>query len=307
MRPDLLLHHYLFGLLMGASDVVPGVSGGTMALIVGIYTRLIESIGRAVTAAPLAVRGRPRAALQSFISVEWTLVIPLAAGILTAVVVASAFIPELLEEYPVAMRALFFGLIVGSLTLPWRRIQRHTASTFLVLGMAVVAAFLFAGLPDTDMGDPSMPLVFGSAALAICAMILPGVSGSFLLLIVGMYEPTLEAVNERDIAYLAVFMTGAVAGISVFALLLRWLLTHLHDLTMAALVGLMIGSIRALWPFLEDDRGLRMPEEGDPVLLAGALAIGAMVFVLILTRFGDSVEAPEERASAAKVQRARCK
>jgi len=297
MRPDLLLRHYLFGLLMGSADVVPGVSGGTMALIVGIYTRLIESIGRAVTAVPLAVRGRPREALQSFLSVEWALVIPLATGILTAVVVASAFIPGLIEDHPVAMRALFFGLIAGSLTLPWRLIRAHTAGTFAVLGIAVIAAFVFAGLPDTEMDDPSLLLVFASAAVAICAMILPGVSGSFLLLIVGMYEPTLNAVDERDVAYLAVFMAGAVVGLSVFAILLRWLLHHVHDLTMAALVGLMIGSLRALWPFLEDDRGLRMPEDGDPVVFAAVLALGGLVFVLALTRLGDGAEAPEEPAA----------
>jgi putative membrane protein len=158
----------------------------------------------------------------------------------------------------------------------------------------MIAAFIFSGLPDTEIDDPSMLLVFASASLAICAMILPGVSGSFLLLIVGMYEPTLDAVHDRDLAYLAVFMAGAVVGLSVFAMLLRWLLAHVHDLTMAALVGLMIGSLRALWPFLEEDRGLRMPEDGDPVALAAALAIGGLVFVLALTRLSDGAEAPEE-------------
>jgi len=112
-----------------------------------------------------------------------------------------------------------------------------------------------------------------------------------------MYEPTLNAVDERDVAYLAVFMAGAVVGLSVFAMLLRWLLHHVHDLTMAALVGLMIGSLRALWPFLEDDRGLRVPEDGDPVVLAAVLAIGGLVFVLALTRLGDGAEAPEEPAA----------
>ncbi|MGE3961458.1 MAG: DUF368 domain-containing protein [Dehalococcoidia bacterium] len=300
MRPDLLFRHYLFGLLMGSADVVPGVSGGTMALVVGIYARLIDSIGRAVAAVPLAVRGRPGAAIRSLLSVEWTLVLPLGLGILTAIVVASAFIPQLLEDHPVVMRALFFGLIAGSLTLPWQRIQEHSARTFGLLAVAAVAAFIFSGLPDTEVGDPSMVQVFGSAMLAICAMILPGVSGSFLLLVLGMYEPTLDAVHERDVAYLAVFLAGAVVGISLFAVVLRWLLVHVHDLTMAALVGLMLGSLRALWPFLEDDRGLRLPEEGDPVLLALALGLGGLVFVLGLARLGDAAEAAEESAGVAR-------
>ena len=293
MRPDLILRHYIYGLLMGSADVVPGVSGGTMALIVGIYTRLIESIGRAVAAVPLAARGRPREAVSSVRSVEWTLVLPLGAGIATAIAVASAFIPQLLDDHPVPMRALFFGLIAGSLTLPWRRIREHSVRTFAILGVAAVAAFIFSGLPDTVVDSPSKLQVFGSAALAICAMILPGISGSFLLLILGMYEPTLDAVHERDVAYLAMFLAGAVIGISVFAMLLRWLLEHAHDLTMAALVGLMIGSLRALWPFLEDDRSLRMPADGDPVMLAIALGLGGLIFVLALTRLGDAVEASD--------------
>ena len=167
--------------------------------------------------------------------------------------------------------------------------------------MAVVglALFLLLGLRSSTTGEEAEmatePLLyfFGAGALAICAMILPGISGSFLLLILGMYEPTLDAVHERDVAYLAVFLAGAVIGISVFAMLLRWLLEHAHDLTMAALVGLMIGSLRALWPFLEDDRSLRMPADGDPVMLAIALGLGGLIFVLALTRLGDAVEASD--------------
>ncbi len=293
MRPDFLFRHYLYGLLMGSADVVPGVSGGTMALIVGIYTRLIESIGRAVAAVTLALRGRPGDATRSLLSVEWTLVLPLGAGIGTAILVASAFIPQLLEDHPVPMRALFFGLIAGSLVLPWRRIREHSVRTTSLLVVAAAAAFVFSGLPDTEVADPSMPAVFGAAALAICAMILPGISGSFLLLIIGMYEPTLDAVHERDVVYVAVFLAGAAVGISLFASVLRWLLVHARDLTMAALVGLMLGSLRALWPFLEEDRGLRMPEDGDPILLALALGLGGLVFVLALTRIGDAAEAAE--------------
>ena len=303
MRPALILRHYVYGLLMGSADVVPGVSGGTMALIVGIYTRLIESIGRAVAAVPLAVRGRPREAVRSVISVEWTLVLPLGAGIVTAIAIASAFIPQLLEDHPVPMRALFFGLIAGSLTLPWRRIREHSIRTFALLVVAAIAAFVFSGLPDTVISDPSRLQVFGAAALAICAMILPGISGSFLLLILGMYEPTLDAVHERDVVYLAVFLAGAVVGISVFATLLRWLLEHAHDLTMAALVGLMIGSLRALWPFLEEDRSLRMPVDGDPVLLAVVLGLGGLIFVLGLTRLGDAVEASDAVANEVGARR----
>lgn len=290
MRGDRLALHYLYGLLMGGADIVPGVSGGTVALVLGIYTRLIDSIGRAVASIPHLARGRPGPAARSVLSVEWTLVAPLGAGILSAIAVGSAVIPELIEDHPVLMRATFFGLIAASLTLPWRRIRSHSTSHFMVLGVAAACAFLFAGLPDTAVAQPSHLLVFTAAAVAICAMILPGVSGAFLLLVVGMYEPTLEAVHDRDVAYVAVFMLGAAVGLALFSSVLRWLLVRAHDVTMAALVGLMLGSLRALWPYLNDDRSLRMPAAEEPILLAVLVAIAACVLVLVLSGFSDHRE-----------------
>jgi len=296
MRPEVLARHYLHGLLMGGADIVPGVSGGTVALIVGIYAHLIESISRAVAAVPLLLRGRPGLAFRSILSVEWTLVIPLSAGIMTAIMVGSTVIPGLIENHPVVMRALFFGLIAGSLTLPWRRIQQRTRRNLAVLVVAAVIAFMLAGLPATSVESPALPLVFAAAAIAICAMILPGVSGAFLLLLMGMYEPTLDALRARDLAYIAVFMAGAMVGLATFASALRWLLVHARDVTMAALVGLMAGSLRALWPFIEDDRSLRGPVEGEPVLTAALFAIGGLLLVLAVGWVGRQREAASAEA-----------
>jgi len=296
MRPEVFARHYLHGLLMGGADIVPGVSGGTVALIVGIYAHLIESISRAVAAVPLLLRGRPGLAFRSILSVEWTLVIPLSAGIMTAIMVGSTVIPGLIENHPVVMRALFFGLIAGSLTLPWRRIQQRTRRNLAVLVVAAVIAFMLAGLPATSVESPALPLVFAAAAIAICAMILPGVSGAFLLLLMGMYEPTLDALRARDLAYIAVFMAGAMVGLATFASALRWLLVHARDVTMAALVGLMAGSLRALWPFIEDDRSLRGPVEGEPVLTAALFAIGGLLLVLAVGWVGRQREAASAEA-----------
>ncbi len=296
MRPDVLVRHYLQGLLMGGADIVPGVSGGTVALIVGIYARLIESISRAVASVPLLVRGRPGLAFRSFLSVEWRLVIPLAAGIVTAIIVGSMVIPDLLEDHPVVMRALFFGLIAGSLTLPWRSVRQRTPRNIAVLVASAVVAFVFSGLPETSVDSPALPLVFIAAAIAICAMILPGVSGAFLLLLMGMYEPTLDALRARDLAYIAVFMAGAAVGIATFASALRWLLVHARDVTMAALVGLMAGSLRALWPFIDDDRSLRGPVEGEPILMAALFAVGGLLLVLAVGWVGARREAAPAEA-----------
>lgn len=298
MRIERLLRHYGFGLLMGGADVVPGVSGGTVALIVGIYRRLIDSISRAVAIVPLLARRRPGDARTSIASVEWALVLPLAAGILTAIAVGSVVIPELMEDHPVLMRATFFGLIAASIALPWGQIRVRSGRTIAVLLLAAIGAFLFSGLPDTSVTEPIYPVVFGAAAIAICAMILPGVSGAFLLVILGMYEPTLEAVRDRDLVYVAVFGFGAIVGLALFSSVLRWLLERVHDVTMAALVGLMAGSLRALWPFLEEDRGLRLPADGDPVISAAVLAFGGFVFVLGLTRIGGGAETADETATS---------
>ncbi|MEX2032642.1 MAG: DUF368 domain-containing protein [Dehalococcoidia bacterium] len=282
--------HYLFGALMGSADIVPGVSGGTVALILGIYARLIDSVGHGAAAIGRGGRFDLAAARAHLRAVDWGLVLPLLAGILSAVVLGSAIIPDLIDEYPVQMRSLFFGLIAASIVIPWRRIDERGPGTFVALLLAAAVAFLFTGLPDSVIETPALWQVFGAASVAICAMILPGVSGAFLLVVLGMYEATLDAVHDRDVVYLIVFVAGAVTGLALFSTVLRWLLEQRHDLTMAILVGLMAGSLRALWPFQADDRSLSAPSEGDPLLVAAALAVVGFVVILVLARLGDGAE-----------------
>lgn len=285
--PRILLH-YAQGLLMGGADIIPGVSGGTMALIVGIYEQLIHSVrslAGAAVAWPRAGRAAARARLRE---VRWGLILPLGAGILTALVIGARYIPGLLEAYPVESRAVFFGLITGSLAIPWNRIGEHAARELIVAALAAVAAFVLVGLPPREIADPSLPVVFGAAAVAICAMILPGVSGSFLLFVMGLYTVTLEAVNQRDLLYIGVFAAGAVVGLGLFSKLLDYLLHRHHDLTMAALVGLMAGSLRALWPFQDADRNLLRPPADTSSLEVLLLAVLGFVAVVALARAGSS-------------------
>lgn len=274
------LLHFLRGLLMGAADSVPGVSGGTMALIVGIYERLLASIGEGFRAILAVVRFDRAGVGRHLRQVEWRLVVPLAAGIGTAIVVAAGFVPDLLDRRPVESRALFLGLVVASLSVPWSQIRERTRSSVWVAIAAALPAFVLSGLPPGTVEDPALLFVFLGAALAVCAMILPGVSGAFLLLVVGLYEPTLRAVDGRDLLYLAVFTVGMVTGLGTFSLVLGRLLAARHDTTMAALVGLMAGSLRALWPWQTDDRGLLAPSQ--PILVPLVLAVaGAAVVVAI--------------------------
>ena len=288
MRPFSALKNFLRGLLMGAADVVPGVSGGTMALIVGVYERLLQAINDGVAALLKLGRLDVQGGWKGLKAVDWALVVPLAAGILTALLVGARFIPGLLETYPEASRGLFFGLIAGSLVIPWARISTPAPRHVLLASIAAVVAFGLVGLPPRTLADPALWYVLLCASVAICAMILPGVSGAFLLLVFGIYEPTLEAVNARDMAYVATFIGGAVLGLGAFAKLLTYLLHRVYDATMAVLVGLMAGSLRALWPYLADDRSLLLPQAGDPIAVVVMLALGGAAFVLGLHAWSRS-------------------
>jgi putative membrane protein len=280
------LIHLLHGLLMGTADAIPGVSGGTMALIVGIYERLIASIGAAFRAVVALIRLRPAEAAQEARSIEWRLVVPLGAGIATAIVIAAHLIETLIDRFPSESRGLFLGMVAASLTSPWSRIRTRTTRAYLLGVVAAGAAFVLSGLPPGAVEDPSMGQVFLSAAVAICAMILPGVSGAFLLLVLGMYEPTLAAVRERDLGYVAAFGAGAGIGLGVFSVLLNLLLRRHHDTTMAVLVGLMLGSLRALWPWQDEARVMLAPESVGSALPAVAATVVGLAVVLGLERWG---------------------
>lgn len=277
-----LLLHYAQGLLMGGADIVPGVSGGTVALVVGVYEGLIDSLSAFFSALVAALRGDMGRARAELARVKWRLVIPLALGILTAIGIGSRVIPPLMERYPEESRGLFFGLVAASIAVPWLRIRQHGARMVLIVAVAAVTAFVLVGLPPSETASPALPRVFGSAAVAICAMILPGVSGAFLLEVLGMYEPTLRALGELDAVYVAVFAAGAATGLGLFSRLLSWLLDHRHDATMAALVGLMAGSLRALWPWQEEARELALPGAADPVLPVVLLALLGFALVSAL-------------------------
>lgn len=282
MRSKPILLSLAHGALMGSADVVPGVSGGTMALIVGIYERLIASIR---AAASLRLR-----------DVEWDFVLPLAGGIFAAIGVGTLVIPPLLEAYPAQARGLFLGLVVASLPIPWRRISRRGPFELTILVVAAALAFVLVGIPPRLIVEPAAWQGAAAAAVAICAMILPGVSGAFLLEAMGMYQPTLQAARDLNLPYVAAFGAGAVVGLGLFSKLLGWLLDRHRDATMAALVGLMAGALRALWPWLEEDRTFLAPpgDLGHVAVVAG-LALAGFVAVTVLIALGARREQADAR------------
>lgn len=277
------------GALIGLAEIVPGVSGGTIALIVGVYESIIRSAGhlvRAVVHGMRALLGRDGARHEARLHarrVHWGLLIPVLVGMFTAVVVGAALLEPVLEDHPVQARALFAGLILASLVVPARMVGGRWTPREVVVGLlAALAAFFLTALPPAGEQDPSFVVVAVAAAFAVCALVLPGVSGSFLLLTVGLYQPTLAAVNDRDLPYLGVFVLGAVVGLGVFVTGLQWLLEHRHRTTLVVMTGLMAGSLRALWPWQDEDRGLLPPGDGVPgAVLLVALGVAVVVGLLL--------------------------
>ncbi len=273
---------------MGSADIIPGVSGGTIALIVGIYERLIAAIQTAALVVADVVRLRWRDAADRFRSVEWRLIVPLFAGILVAVLTLAQAIAFLLDNYAIETEAAFFGLVLASISVPWMRIDKPGAFHVAALVIFAAAAFFLLSFSEVQLTSVPIWAYFVGGAVAICAMILPGVSGAYLLEIMGLYRGVLDAVNDRDIGIVAAVGAGALIGLGLFSQVLNWALQKHHDATMAILTGLMLGSLRALWPWSDEGAGLSAPPADATTAVAIALAVAAAAFVILLIKIGRS-------------------
>ncbi len=258
------------GFLMGSADVVPGVSGGTMAFILGIYEELIGSIravGRPEFLRPLFTLRWGRA----LNALNWPFLLAVVSGIALAVLSLARGLEWLLIHQPVLLWSFFFGLVLGSVLTVSQRITRWRLPLWLALIAGGAGAYVLVGLVPLHTPNTWWFLLL-SGALAICAMILPGISGAFILVLLGKYHVVLGAINQRDIATLALVMAGALVGIVSFAQVLNWLFRRYHDVTVALLTGLMLGSLRKVWPWkvtleaIPDDHGELLPVVQQNVL-----------------------------------------
>lgn len=274
---------YLRGALIGVVETIPGVSGGTVALVVGVYERLIMGLSAFFAIPVRFLRSGATAGWAAVRGVPWFFLVMLGLGMVSTVLLGAHFIPGYYERWPVQANALFFGLILGSIAVPWHRIRERERRHIAIAGVAGVVAFLLAGLPERLVEDPSPWMIVGGAMVAISALVLPGVSGSYLLHVMGLWVPTLEAVSDLNFVYLAFFGVGAVIGAALIVRVVSWLLLHHHDTTLAVLVGLMIGSLRALWPWMTDDDAMRLPEWSFAALFVPLLLIlGGFFFVRLI-------------------------
>ena len=315
---------FLRGICMGAADAIPGVSGGTVALVLGIYERLVVAISRFDRTLLAEVRrGKVRSAAQH---VDLRFLVVLAAGIGTGIISLLHAMNFLLTDErtrPFTL-AVFFGAILASSWIVARLIRplsRRLTVRYVVLGMLGAAfAFLTTQLAPTDVHEPSLVYLFCCGVIAICAMILPGISGAYLLLVLGAYvymSAALKDVVRGDFAdgnlpAVVVFCSGCAIGLLSFSKLLRWLLTHFHAATMAVLCGFMIGALGRVWPFQVEIAGAIDPEHPamQPVwpaaidahtvaVLLAAVVAGALVLVVDRwVRMQTARSAAEGRLSA---------
>lgn len=244
MKKILLL---LKGMAMGGADVIPGVSGGTIALITGIYEELINSI-RSIDGASfkMILKGQWK---DFWLKINGAFLVNVFLGVLISIFSLARLITYLMDNEPIALWSFFFGLILISAFYVFPKERTPSAYIFLVIG--VITAYLITTLTPANTPESTW-FIFLSGAIAICAMILPGISGSFILLILGKYEYVMEAVKSFDIEVIVIFASGCVIGIISFSKLIHWLLTRYRSVTLATLSGFMLGSLNKIWPWKEE-------------------------------------------------------
>ncbi|MCB0794689.1 MAG: DUF368 domain-containing protein [Flavobacteriales bacterium] len=237
---------FLKGMAMGAADVVPGVSGGTIAFISGIYEELLGSIRNV---GPDTVKVLLKDGVKAaWIQVNGNFLATLVAGIITSVLLLVRPITWLLEHQPVLIWSFFFGLIVASVWLAGKLVKRWSIGPFIGALIGAGAAF-YVGVAQAGTGPESLLFYFFAGALAICAMILPGISGSFILLLLGAYGPVMTAIKGFDLVIIGLFGLGCVVGLLSFSRVLKWMFERHHDLTVATLTGFLLGSLYIVWPW----------------------------------------------------------
>lgn len=283
-RQTSLPGNFLRGALIGAVETVPGVSGGTVALVVGIYEQLIASASHMVSALRTLITGPDRVsgAKAHLAEVRWRVVLPVVISMALAVFTVAGPISVAVENHPELTRAAFFGMVLASLAVPLRMAGKVEGKHVLAGIVSAVLTFWLVSLPPTDV-EASALTIIPAAAVAVSALMLPGLSGSFLLLTFGLYEPTMNAVSERDFGYLGLFAAGMLIGGIVIVKALRWLLAHHHKLTLIVLTGVMVGALRVLWPWQDEDRTLQAVGPEWPTALglglAGLVVVAALVVV----------------------------
>ena len=281
------------GLAMGAADVVPGVSGGTIAFISGIYEELLSSISSVnLNAIKILKKDGFKAAWKA---INGNFLFSLVLGIGISILSLAKLIKYLLENEPILLWGFFFGLVLASVFFVGKQIKAWNVLKLIMLLVGASIAYYITILPPMAAHDTPVWFLFLSGALAICAMILPGISGSFILLLLGAYKPVIDALDERDLKTIFVVGCGAILGLLTFSRVLKWLFDKYKSMTLAVLTGFIAGSLNKIWPWKEViasemiNGKLKILEEksispfhfnGDPQIISACIL--AVVGVLVI-------------------------
>jgi putative membrane protein len=291
----------LKGIAMGAADAVPGVSGGTIAFISGIYEELISTISGINLSLFKTLKKEGISAFWK--QLNGNFILSLLAGILVSYLTFMRIAKYLIENHPILIWSFFFGLIVASIFFVGRQIKTWNFPIFIGLILGTLAAYFITTLPSMASNEHPLFLFF-AGALAICAMILPGISGSFILVILGAYKTLSDALHDFDLKRVALFAFGALVGILSFSHVLKWLFKYYHNITLALLTGFIFGSLNKIWPWKEvltwrensscklvpllEKSILPSTYNGDPQLvLAICLMVTGFLTIFILEKIGS--------------------
>jgi len=253
----------LKGMAMGAADVVPGVSGGTIAFISGIYEELLNSISSFNFSLINVFKNEGFKSV--WIKVNGNFLVSLFVGILISVLSLAKLIESMLENQPIVIWSFFFGLVLASIIYIGKQITKWTKGSVLCLILGAILAFYITTLNPMVSANSSPWFLFLAGMIAICAMILPGISGSFILVLLGAYKPVLNALNTKDFVSIIIFLVGAILGLLSFSRILKWLFSTYKNYTLATLTGFIIGSLNKIWPWKEtiswrtNSKGIEVP------------------------------------------------
>ena len=292
----------LKGMAMGAADVVPGVSGGTIAFISGIYEELITSINNVNFS--LIKTLKKDGFLAAWKQLNGSFLLALFIGIGISILSLAKGIKWLLENEPVLLWSFFFGLVLASILFIGKQITKWNIATLVVLIFSAFVAYYITSLSALNTND-SWWFLFLSGALAICAMILPGISGAFILVLLGAYKPVLEAIDNKDFKTIMIIGLGAIVGLLSFSRVLKWLFKHYHNITLAILTGFVLGSLNKIWPWKKilsyrtNSKGIKVPFqdesvspfafEGDnQILFAIGLIVIGFLTIILLEKLGNA-------------------
>lgn len=294
----------LKGMAMGAADAVPGVSGGTIALIAGIYEELITTISNVDL--KLFTTWKENGFKAFWKDINGNFILALLLGIAISIVTFTRLAKYLIEHHPILIWSFFFGLVVASVYFVGKQIEKWSVGAIVGLILGTAIAYYISNIPPLSQNDSAWFLML-AGSLAICAMILPGISGAFILLILGAYKTTIDALHDLDFKKIGLFILGALIGLLTFSRILKWLFKNYHNLTLAVLTGFILGSLNKIWPWKKvltwrkDSDGADIPllEEsvwpgnyaGDPkILYAILLMIAGFLTIVILERLGSKTE-----------------